>query len=268
MKRLAILEDRKKEIIGEIRRSDESKYDHRPHGVLLVANGLSPYRVSEVMGDSPKSVENWVNSFLKDGFGSLREPRRPGRPTRLSDIMDSISLDLRKNPMDLGYSQNLWDGKLLSHHLSLRYSVDLGTRQCQRIFRKLGFRLRKPRQKIAKGDSSHKEKLKKTRFLVKAGRSIVFIDEYSRNMVHQALMTSMDADSVSLEAQAAIEKLRKDSLAEPVIQSDNGSSFIAMEFKLVMGENHLTHKRIPLTLRNRMASSRGETRPSVNPWYR
>ena len=162
MKRLAILEDRKKEIIGEIRRSDESKYDHRPHGVLLVANGLSPYRVSEVMGDSPKSVENWVNSFLKDGFGSLREPRRPGRPTRLSDIMDSISLDLRKNPMDLGYSQNLWDGKLLSHHLSLRYSVYLGTRQCQRIFRKLGFRLRKPRQKIAKGDSSHKEKLKKT----------------------------------------------------------------------------------------------------------
>ena len=103
---------------------------------------------------------------------------------------------------------------------------------------------------------------------MKAGRSIVFIDEYSRDMVHQALMTSVDADSVSLEAQAAIEKLRKDSLAEPVIQSDNGSSFIAMEFKLVMGENHLTHKRIPLTLRNRMASSRGETRPSVNPWYR
>ena len=73
---------------------------------------------------------------------------------------------------------------------------------------------------------------------------IIFIDEYSRYMVHHALMTSMDADSVSLEAQAAIEKLRKDSLAEPVIQSDNGSSFIAMEFKLVMGENHLTQKLI------------------------
>ena len=55
----------------------------------------------------------------------------------------------------------------------------------------------------------------------------------------------MGADSMSLEAQAAIEKLRKDSLAEPIIRSDNGSSFIAMEFKLVMGENRLTHKRIP-----------------------
>ena len=73
---------------------------------------------------------------------------------------------------------------------------------------------------------------------------LIFIDEYSRCIVHHALLTSMDGDSVSLEAQAAIEKLRKDSIAEPVIQSDNGSSFIAMEFKLVLKENHLTQKLI------------------------
>ena len=50
----------------------------------------------------------------------------------------------------------------------------------------------------------------------------------------------MDADSVSLEAQAAIDKLRKDSIAEPVIQSDNGSSFIAMESRMVLKQNSLT----------------------------
>jgi hypothetical protein len=50
-----------------------------------------------------------------------------------------------------------------------------------------------------------------------------FIDEYSRYIVHHALLISMDADSVSLEAQIAIKTLRKSSLAEPVIQSDNGS---------------------------------------------
>ena len=161
MKRLRISDDRKKEIIGEIRRSDESKYDHRLHGILLVANGMSPYRVSDVMGDSPRSVENWVNSFLKDGFDSLREPRRPGRPPRLSDIMDEIAEDLRKNPMDLGYSRNLWDGKLLSHHIKKRYDMDIGTRQCQRIFHKLGFRLRKPRPLIAKGDAEKKVEFKK-----------------------------------------------------------------------------------------------------------
>ena len=73
---------------------------------------------------------------------------------------------------------------------------------------------------------------------------IIFIDEYSRYIVHHNLLTSMDADSVSLEAQAAIEKLREDSVAEPVIQSDNGSSFIVMEFRIVLKQNNLTQKLI------------------------
>lgn len=40
----------------------------------------------------------------------------------------------------------------------------------------------------------------------------------------------MDGDSVSSEAHVAMEKLREDSMAEPVIQSDNGSGFISMGF--------------------------------------
>ena len=73
---------------------------------------------------------------------------------------------------------------------------------------------------------------------------LIFIDEYSRYIVHHALLISMDAGSVSLEAQTAIERLRKESLAEPVIQSDNGSSFIAMEFKATLKANNLMQKLI------------------------
>lgn len=39
-------------------------------------------------------------------------------------------------------------------------------------------------------------------------------------------------------------KLRKNFRAEPIIQSDNGSSFIAREFKTVLKENHLAQKLI------------------------
>ena len=73
---------------------------------------------------------------------------------------------------------------------------------------------------------------------------VIFINEYSRYIVHHNLLTSMDGDSVSMEAQAGIEKLRKDSIAEPIIQSDNGSSFISMEYKMVLKANNLTPKRI------------------------
>ena len=43
----------------------------------------------------------------------------------------------------------LWDGKLLSQHLRQRYGVELGVRQCQRVFRDMGFRFRKPRPQVA-----------------------------------------------------------------------------------------------------------------------
>ncbi len=44
----------------EIRRSEESRYDHRLHGVLLVAQGMTCPEVAHLLGDAPRSVEYWV----------------------------------------------------------------------------------------------------------------------------------------------------------------------------------------------------------------
>ena len=47
----------------EIRRSEESRYDHRLHGVLLVAQGMTCPEVGRLLGDAPRSVEYWVRHF-------------------------------------------------------------------------------------------------------------------------------------------------------------------------------------------------------------
>jgi putative transposase len=77
---------------------------------------------------------------------------------------------------------------------------------------------------------------------------ISFMDEYSRYIVHQELLLGMDGISSSLAAQAAIETLPRgeDGLPreKPEIQSDNGSSFIAREFLIVLKEHGLGHHRI------------------------
>jgi len=147
----------------EIRRSEESRYDHRLHGVLLVGQGMDCCRVADCLGEHPVTVQRWVNGFNRSGFAALREGERPGRPTRLAKAdWKKVDRDLRKVPRKLGYGQNLWDGKLLSHHLAVRYGVQLGVRQCQRMFRQLGFRRRKPRPLIAKGDPAAQAAYKKT----------------------------------------------------------------------------------------------------------
>jgi transposase len=150
-------------IQNEIFRSEESRYDHRLHGVLLVAQGLTCRKVSEYLGQNPVTVQRWVRGFNSRGFAALQEGERPGRPSRIGELQWSqMEVDLRQAPRDLGYGQNLWDGKLLSHHLSAHYGVDLAVRQCQRIFRQMGFRLRKPRPLIAGGDREAQRRYKKT----------------------------------------------------------------------------------------------------------
>src|SRR5713101_9903865 len=68
----------------EIRRSEESRYDHRLHGVLLVAQGMTCPEVSRMLGDAPRTVEYWVRRFEEKGLAGLTEGERTGRPARLS----------------------------------------------------------------------------------------------------------------------------------------------------------------------------------------
>jgi len=147
----------------EIRRSEESRYDHRLHGVLLVAQGMSCPEVSRLLGDSPRTVEYWVRRFEERGLAGLMEGERPGRPRRLTDEqMDEIELVLRQPPEAVGITSGLWDGKGLSAFIKKRYGVTIGVRQCQYMFKTFGFRRRKPRPLIARANPELQEAYKKT----------------------------------------------------------------------------------------------------------
>lgn len=147
----------------EINRSEESRYDHRLHGILLVCSGKSCYEVASLLGHSARTIEYWVERFEGKGMAVLHDREHPGRPATLDQKSRiQIGKDLRRSPCELGYEQNLWDGKLLSHHLSKKHGVVLGVRQCQRLFGALGFRLRKPRPVIAQSDPENKRLYKKT----------------------------------------------------------------------------------------------------------
>lgn len=147
----------------EILRSDESRYDHRLHGVLLVAQGMSCRQAALVLGDAPRTVEYWVRDYGSRGLAGLHEKERTGRPPRLiAEQLNIIGRTLRRPPEAAGISANLWDGKALAAFVVRKFSVSLGVRQCQRLFRSLGFRLRKPRPEITHADPELQRAHKKT----------------------------------------------------------------------------------------------------------
>jgi transposase len=164
MKKLQIADSNIIEIAikNEIQRTEEARYDHRLHGVLLVCRGYDSYKIGDLFGENPTTIQRWVRSFEKNGFSGLQDNTRPGRPNNL-DVKQMREIDnaLRKSPRDFGYNQNHWDGKILAYHIKQSYEIELGTRQCQRLFHKLKFRFRKPRPTIAHADPEKQKAFKK-----------------------------------------------------------------------------------------------------------
>jgi transposase len=166
MKALTI-SDRENMILAlqdEIRRTEESRYDHRLHGVLLIAQGATCPEVARLLGDAPRTVEYWARKFEARGFAGLAEGERSGRPSRLDEKqMEKIEKALRQTPAEAGMkSGGVWDGKTLSAFLAQEFGLNLQVRQCQRLFRQMGFRLRKPRPLIAHADKEQQAAYKKT----------------------------------------------------------------------------------------------------------
>ena len=146
----------------EIHRSDQARYDHRLHAVLLVAKGMTCPAVAEIFGDPERTIRYWVQKYISDGLQGLIENERSGRPPRLeANHIDKINQVLRGTPEDVGLCGAIWDGKTLSAYIQIEYGITLGVRQCQRLFRDLDFRLRKPRSLIARANEEEQRLFKK-----------------------------------------------------------------------------------------------------------
>ncbi len=149
-------------IRDEIHRTNEARLQHRLHCILLICDGKTCADVVALFGDSLRAVQYWVKRYNEAGIDGMRDPTRLGRKPRLLADKDVLAQDLRHSPREFGYTQNLWDGKILSHHLKEKFNVELKVRQCQNLFHQLGFRRRKPRPVIAKADFEAQEAYKKT----------------------------------------------------------------------------------------------------------
>lgn len=134
----------------ELGRSEELRYAHRLHGVLLLASGHSCRQVAALFGEDDSTVQRWVRRFMRGGLGALRDGERGGRPPTLSPTQwSALEADLRRDPQEFGFALAYWDGRAISQHLQRRFGVGLGVRQCQRIFRHMGLRRRLPPSRIS-----------------------------------------------------------------------------------------------------------------------
>lgn len=214
-------------------------------------SGWAARRTLKQLGISPASYYRWRQTER-----SSQEARaRPSKPVQVYEATDEEKQAVRsyalKHP-EIRHRELAWrmvDEEVAFLSPSTVYRILKGENLvCP--WRRRTKRNREEEEKASRPDEiwatdfMHVQIGGRTYFLV------TFLDEYSRHIVHQALMPSMDGITVSIEAQTAIERFLREQGGEipiggmPRVRSDNGSCYISREFRGVLDEHHLGHQRI------------------------
>ncbi len=147
----------------EIHAHPQGRYHHRLHVVLMALRFKSAREAAELYQEPLRTVQYWMQRFFDQGVEGLKNESIPGRPSRLSEQQkQELQQVLMKSPRRVGYSQQNWDGKLLSYHIQESYQLTLKVRQCQYLLHQLGFTLQRPRP-MPLGDPEKKADFKKKR---------------------------------------------------------------------------------------------------------
>jgi transposase len=162
MKRLVITDKEgiKEKIQVYFSGNEEAKFIHRLHGILLFLEmeDESCDSIGALFGNSPRTIRNWIKRVNETGdIESLRSKKHPGRPPRLSDEQrQELKTVIQEPPEKHGIAISIWDGKSLSSYISKRYNIVMKTRTCQRLFRQLGFSLKRARPVVSRADEEKK----------------------------------------------------------------------------------------------------------------
>jgi len=129
-------------VVAELRTAIRHKVQHsRDHRflyrllcVLLLAEGNSPQKVAEGLGEHARTLERWRKRFQERGTDGLRDHPSPGRPPKLGPKqLNAVKHDLTEPAYLFGFSSENWQGNILKKHLRQNYSVDISLRQYQRL---------------------------------------------------------------------------------------------------------------------------------------
>jgi putative transposase len=192
--------------------------------------------------------------YLQEVGGERAEPRGPRHPyTRLPEEVAVVVAGALERP-ELSH-------RVLAYWLMREGRAWVSPSAVYQVLKERDLLRRRPpkpkrvkrRREEAKGaDERWQSDLKYVRVPKRSGGFrnrylLSFLDEYSRQVVHHELLWTMDGRSVSLGAQAAVDHLRADPGWKgklPLIQTDNGSGYIAGDFEKTLSGAGLFHERI------------------------
>ncbi|MBI1176251.1 helix-turn-helix domain-containing protein [bacterium] len=124
-------------ILNECRRTPESRYIQRLHGVLLVLGGLSTIKAAKLLKTPQRTVADWMTRYKESGLEGLKDAPKSGRPSSLTATQRRVLKHaISHSPERSGFKVSSWTGDLVSGFLRKRFKLKLSRRQGLRLLRR------------------------------------------------------------------------------------------------------------------------------------
>lgn len=144
-------------ILGDANRQNAIKCQ----ALIALTKNISVTAVCTVLGVTRETLRQWRKRIAKEGIGGLTAKEGRGRKTGLTQqIEEDLKVQLLKTPSELGYTQAIWDGKLVCKYIKETYSLTIAVRTAQDWLHKIGFTRQRPRYGFNRADRDLNEQFK------------------------------------------------------------------------------------------------------------
>ncbi|MCB1144415.1 MAG: transposase [Leptospiraceae bacterium] len=149
----------------------------REKAVQYFKSGKRKREISEKLDIDIATVYRWEKKFLEDKHWLEKGPGA-GRHTKLDlTTMFQLVENLKSNPVEFGFENNLWTNSRIQTHLRKKYKLDVSLDLLLRFLNRIQMKFERPKKSKALS-----ENLKNQRFLdiLEEHKPIVFIEYESK----------------------------------------------------------------------------------------
>jgi len=117
-----------------VRTNRDGRVVRRAQVIRLSARGKTPSEIADILDRSWSGVRKIINRFNTEGFASLADKPRVGRPRKRTDRYVALLKEaVQANPRDLGYPFSCWTLDRLREHLARQTRIVLGPPHLSRL---------------------------------------------------------------------------------------------------------------------------------------
>lgn len=138
-----------RELLRLLRSSPDPRVVRRAQIIRLSARGKAPREIADLLDRSWSGVRKIINRFNADGFSSLADKPREGRPRKRTDRYVALLKEaVQANPRDLGYPFSSWTLERLREHLARRTKIFLSPPHLSRLLSENQIVYRRPKHSM------------------------------------------------------------------------------------------------------------------------